>query len=951
MKRVDDGEFFKAKEDNKFSEYKSFKAERYVLNENINPPKEEFEVPEISVETKIEEKEAVEFTNIKNKIDKIASKTSSSQIVSKVGTTMATVSTSAVAAAIFVSVVSTSLYPFISNYLSFSLGADYLVVEVDSNNILEGSSSFSNLSASDFYLEFDTDCYPKKVTLKEGTNSYLFTGFKPDQNYTYNIVCTALSGKETTCYSNKIKTSAISNTTKVIMDEQATYFEYDENEEKFKLNYSLYISDFSNLYSDYRVYLCGSKPSDNKTIENYIYTNNNLDSKGYLSNTTDYFDSELLYKYASGFKTKSLYLCTIASKANNIEIISVDEVKFEYPSSWTKSKAVIDKSNERIESSSTDIKINGKFDYIDDSSKYKVIVTQYDKDLNTLSENEVTDINLDTESKSYSYNFKTNYGLKSFKYTIYSLDENDDLVSEYTSDLKNYDEDQSYLANYKIVDGSDAEITFENDRAKIKINPSFSSSKDNFYYVMELICDEEVLDTYKGKDIAEFDIPVNKLNDSMHFVYYECGEFNNEEIRYQNNSTSEYTFGYPDFNLDSDFIYEDQRFGIIYSCNMPFSYDTAKLKFYIDDGTDIKTVEVEEIETSDARVLFNEFNGELGDVTITAELTFKDNQTNSKEHTINICSKKYSMKYLVDVENVVVDPTNSDASTLPTTVYLNIERIPENYKVKAYSGSTLVSSSEMMVDRLEISNIPYDSKTDLKIDIVDGEDNIYKSYNYSIYYPSVKESYTSPTSYDYVSPDDSVITYNDDGTINLYRKVNFKSDKEDVCYNASLYTYSTDGNRSLIYNCFGTGDYAKLENIIDQNYYFEYYDCIKVNDVIYQMNLDQDFIETSTPFVSKTIEASAKASISSSSTYINISITDGYIVGKEITIDGTVYTLDTIDDSLQSATIRIENLTDLNEVKINVSGYYKNYDSFQNDIVMKGNKSYEIIATLEKSEG
>jgi hypothetical protein len=960
LKRVDGDEFYQVKEDNSFSEYKEFKAERYLLSETIPSPQEMASVPEsfaeISYDKKQEDMTAVDYRKLKEEADSLSSSQHATFPVSdaaiKVTTVTGSVASVAATAVVAITIVLSSLFPFIAQCLSCLVGPDYALIEVDSDSILNGDSSFASMSAEDFYLEFDAECSPKSVTLLEGKNSYLFTGFQPDTSYTYNIICTALSGSKTTCYTDKIKTSSLSDQAGVITDSQLTYFTYEEETQSFYLDYSLYVSDMKNLYTDYHVYLCATAPSKEDTLEHVLFNETCSIKDKYLTGKSCALLLDDLYENGLSMDSDCLYFCATArqKETGNTKLLSTNEVKLSFPSSWIRPRLRIKMDEEELKTSSTNVSVDGEYSYMDGSSSFLIKISQYDEDMNLVDETTSKNISFDIENKKYSFSFDSCYGMKNYKYQIYSLDENEDTQLEYESCIHSYDEDQSFLAEYMIIDPSEAILTFEGDKVKIEVDPGFSSSKENLFYTMELVNDEEeILDTYSGRGIAQFEIPVSKLSSNIHFFYYSKGTFAGKDITYENKGTPGYVFGYPSFSLSDDVLFEDEMFGVGYSCNMPFDYESAKLKFLIDDGKDIHTKEVEGVE-EDGRVLFDMFTNEPGDVNVTVKMTFRDNQATKAEHTITLLSKKYSMKYLVDVSSVIVDVPSTDGTYIPTTIKFSTERVPSSFKVNVYRNNTLSLQEEYMPEEISLMDVEYSSSNDIKVDILYKEGNIYKSYTYNIDYPSLKENgFESPTSYVTYSPDESVVTYNEDGTVNIYRKVDFVSSDSRAVFNASLYTYdSSSGSKMSTIDCIGKGNYAVLENIQNQSYYFAYYECLKVNDVLYEMNLVKDTLEDSSQILNKTTTATAKVTYSGDIASIDISLSDGNFYGSTIQVNGLTYSYDeTPNKDATEATLTLPNVNSVTDIIVYASPYCQNYDSYRKDISMIGNPYLEIIPVIE----
>ncbi len=953
---MDENEFYQGKESNSFAEFKVFPAERYFLSEVAPSPKEELKLEESFAESdikKTEDSSSPDLEKIKKEAEKLSKEdvgkeSVSSSASSSVATTVSTAAAGAATGAIAVTVILASLYPFIGQHLLFSTGPDYALLSLDTNEILQGNADFASLNASDFYLEFEADCSPKKVTLEEGENTYLFTGFSPNTSYKYNVVCSALSGSDTTCYSDKITTASSYSSPAFAFDNRSTYFSFSEEEETFCLNYNLYVSDFAHSYQDYRIYLCGSKPSEEGKIQDVFFSSNDMDGS-FFKGISDSFDLSYLYRLASGLDTSVLYLCLTGDKSSgsisSTSLLSSQEIALDLPSTWARPSILMGETSETINASSTEVSLSKEFIYVDETKEFVASVYQYNDDLTLLSEADASSFSLDLDKKRYTIGFGASYGLKKFKYRIYAKEKDGTSSLAYESKVLSYDEDQSYDASFKIIDPSQASISYENGIATILVDPSFESKHDNLCYVLQLVSGEEALGTYKGTAIAEFKVPAEKLSSSMHFLYEEVGSFNGEEVSYQSKSTDDFTFGYPSFSFGDEIYFEDESFALPYSFAMPFDYSKATLKFYLDDGKAIKEYSLSPSEEPSSRLLLSDIDGELGEVNVTAELVFFDNQTPQKEHTITLGQKHYDLSYEFYVSNVLIDLDSSDGATFPTTLYLERSILPNDYQIRVTVNDTEVIEPTSFGDELEVPNVPYDTSNTLKIEVLDSSSSVFRSLSYNILYAEAKARYSTPSSYETPTPDESLVTYNEDGTISLYRKIAYSSTGDGACFNASIVA------SPLSYPCIGDGDYAVLTHIPAANYHFVYYNCVKVEGVTFQYEKISD-TSSETELMSKTTTAKASVDLEEDEAKITVNLSDGYFVGNKVMVNGTSYEFDEdpVLDSV-SATLTVPGLKEVNSVQVYASPYYKNYESFSKDIEIEGSPSLEIEAEVSITSG
>ena len=90
---------------------------------------------------------------------------------------------------------------------------------------------------------------------------------------------------------------------------------------------------------------------------------------------------------------------------------------------------------------------------------------------------------------------------------------------------------------------------------------------------------------------------------------------------------------------------------------------------------------------------------------------------------------------------------------------------------------------------------------------------------------------TGEYNFQYVNPGDAIVTFNDDGTMNIYLNTVFETEDADIFY---LIRY-TDFDAGTIYDIKYTESIAYLENIPFSNYGIEYYVYKTIDGIDYQL--------------------------------------------------------------------------------------------------------------------
>lgn len=241
---------------------------------------------------------------------------------------------------------------------------------------------------------------------------------------------------------------------------------------------------------------------------------------------------------------------------------------------------------------------------------------------------------------------------------------------------------------------------------------------------------------------------------------------------------------------------------------VPYMYETAyegrkdKVTFEIDSDKGKSTFDYE-LSSPNGYITFDELEDDIGNVTITPILEFYDYQSDGRSHKLKMSTHSYDFSYSFEITSVDCDFSDISGDMIPITMEFS-GAIPKDYKIKIDNGDTNIKDINI------VSETSFDilNKTDggtlgtLSVSIFDRNGNLYRKLE-DITILSQRQAssiYISPR-YIAVNPGDSLVTYNDDGTINLYRLINFPDFLDtDLSYfcDASIYT-KTDFSTSTIH--------------------------------------------------------------------------------------------------------------------------------------------------------
>lgn len=314
MRKDGSGEFYNAKQDNVFSEYKLFRAEKYYSSEFSKTPEEvqsynESYHDEGVKSTKSEEKNSSDAKELQKQYDKLHQSgssdapqtsgtpsggnplqtTAASQTAGSVSSGVATVTggasvgATAVAAVIIVSAAITGGFiADFNSYIGNDPGRDYISITVDMDELLSQADRSYRLSADNFSIELTEGGVSRKIALVDGKHSYLITGLQPDKTYTYNFICNNSSlGSNSNCYSQTFTTLSVAEP-KGVYDELNNYVVYDEISQSATVFYSVYLSDYDRQFPDAALYLCSSEHTDLTSIDHIVYSDVAPDENGFF---------------------------------------------------------------------------------------------------------------------------------------------------------------------------------------------------------------------------------------------------------------------------------------------------------------------------------------------------------------------------------------------------------------------------------------------------------------------------------------------------------------------------------------------------------------------------------------------------------------------------------------------------------------------------------------------
>ena len=964
MKKVDSGEFFhvNAEQFNSFAEYKIFPAEKFDTFESAKSPLETGSFSEhfndgnatktnsgaqaesngSELRRQIEKANRAQSQSYSNDSSAASSGTSSSATASgassstsatsaSAASASATASTAAVGASavvvavVVLAVITVGLFVNFGNYVTPVLGMDYVALTINIDDFIATEKVAAGLSAEDFWIEYETANGAQRMHLRSGQHTYLFTGLQPGTDFTYKVFCSESQyASETEYFSQTLTTSATSKPVGVL-DEMNTNVRLDEQMKCAVLTYSVYLSDYNHAYNHATFFVCDAPMSDSGEISNALYAADMPDEDNFFRG--EVFD----------ITSKELFLYVVGESDDGSVVLFSHQLHVDIPDEWcAQHNDVFDvqAGSEVATCGFNAISVEGALSQMDKNQSFGVYFTQYGEDGTPILERVDAEMQVDTQQNVFITRAVTCYGLTAFRYTVYTW-ENDVETVVYQSQILQYTGNQDFTAVYNKVPAAEATVSYNSGgNVTVYVDPEFyAESVDMFYKVVAMNENGTIYGEYYGTGMAEISIPDCYGLNQLSLVYYDCANFVNGTWQYGWYSTESVQFCVPQVAF-SETNFDGTNFTLAYTCNMIYDYSQAYLELEISDGESTYYQYADGLAESGVIVL-DSITSELGNVTVSGTLSFVDYTTGGDVHPMQLQPYNCNLNYGFEITSVNADVSGGE-STIPVTVNFNAS-MPQTYSVVITNADYSVNESVAVTENSCSFSVSANNDAQLTVSVTDKEGQVWGSYSYVVSKTAAEANYTAPSFMNSVNPGDALVTYNDDGTINIYRKIDFQCSNENVYYNAYVYPLVDNGDGLVPgdgYDVIGRDTYAVIEDLPFQNYYFTYYTMFDYNGVSYTMYTDIPsggitFPESYGSYEVATSETETSVKISIPSNY-------GHLQNK-VTVNGVDYQYTMYTDSYETyPTLTIDAAIDVVSVVIYHNPNISYYDVFLQEIPIKG---------------
>lgn len=586
--------------------------------------------------------------------------------------------------------------------------------------------------------------------------------------------------------------------------------------------------------------------------------------------------------------------------------------------------------------------VSGEIEEADTRYRYGAYLMEY-CDGEALGGKRESDLVFSEDEQHFTFSFPLSYGLDSYSYTVFCVDGNE--IHELYTFTDRYEKDQSYQAEYQKVLPTQSRIDFlSNGRYRVMVDTGFhTENPEVFSYAVDIIDqDGNIYGSYSGTD-SSFTIDIEPLK-KMYFRYSDIGTFYSGIQCYQEYLSSDYSWiSLPSLTLYDEYEFADDQFLISYQTESDYEFGNCSVILQFDNGTENFT---KTLPFSEERypVFLDGFTEEIGTLKVNGYLDFQDERLDPYPHRIPIAEKAYQMDYSFEVGEVVADHSESGQDQIPVSLSF-IYRIPSTYQIRIESQDFSILDTFQVTESYSFKKIPSGDGGTISLSVYKPDGTKWKdSKDIRIHTKDeVDAFYSSPQGVNFPNPSDAVVTFNEDGTINLYRDMNYAFQDEVYSYDSFLYTDALMDDSGVISEYIGGIHHhfrdriSVMENLAMEEYRFLYYILYRLDGVDYRMEKGTN--SGSLAVGSETITATGTYDSLADKTTITINNDNGAFMDNRILIDGEEMSYDSFSGDLEEDyTLTVDGDRTGAELTVYSNLYLANADVISVLVSMKGEK-------------
>lgn len=400
--------------------------------------------------------------------------------------------------------------------------------------------------------------------------------------------------------------------------------------------------------------------------------------------------------------------------------------------------------------------------------------------------------------------------------------------------------DQSYQATFAEIPPQECELSYRSDGTfDLSFDTGFATDfPEVFSYRVSMVSEEGTL--ISAQQCSTSSVCFNQVSSysPFHFEYERIGLFADGEHVYSS-SFSEAVPGVPNpqFSM-GEISFVDDAFVLDVSFSSNGAEDVSlSLECIQEDGSSSTQTFGNLAEREN--LLLKEFNLKPGRVVLKPTLEFTDKQSFPKRHLIALPEKTYDLAYSFLLKRLVVDVSDVSSSALALSFDFEYS-LPSSFMISLTcdGGEPLLSPVERKIVLPEALPV---SGGEVKIAVYDENGQEFMPLDSLDVIPLSEARALAPSTPYFYSPNpgESLVTFNEDGTINLYRPMQNPSVQppSNAYYEASLFLeYGEDGEPLIDIENFSQDAFSKMENLPKADYRFFNSTLIEEGGILYRID-------------------------------------------------------------------------------------------------------------------
>lgn len=383
---------------------------------------------------------------------------------------------------------------------------------------------------------------------------------------------------------------------------------------------------------------------------------------------------------------------------------------------------------------------------------------------------------------------------------------------------------KEYLGSINLIDESDIVIYWDNEYYnQVVFNTGFDNCQNLNQSYRIILTDKSGNEyTYQGID-SQVTINVPKDVYELTITYELIEDFNGIEKVYDRKvMENSLILNIPTIEFDSLVLTGIDEYELLFMINSLYSeleqYKLMTLNITYSDNTN-EVIKVDNLNINESNVLKLKVPSYSSSVKLEYTLELLGN--NGHNPRVITGTKTYELTNEYYLNRKMVSNQSS-----PTIIFDFIYHFTDELTTVAVKDTSTNEITVLDLGSTQVSVYPTSNPTiaeyEYYLSTIDGE-MLESGQTISVDYTEVEGVYN----FNYINPGDAVVTFNDDGTVNIYLNTFFETEEENIYYSIVYNNFDTFESTEVYYYSSG----AAFENVSCNNYGIVYYVYKEVDGV------------------------------------------------------------------------------------------------------------------------